>query len=131
MAARIGQGIGILALLALVHAHTSATPGQTHGPSFSCTNVGPESVEALICSDAELSRLDRAMAKSFQDTVAAIDVLAAVTDMRIEHSSWLAERRMCLGGPKAVQRECVANMYKDRLGRLSLWRDGTLVEEYR
>lgn len=131
MTARIGQGIGIVALLALAHAHTSAAPGRTSGPSFSCAKVGPESVEALICSDAELSRLDRAMAKSFQDTVAAIEVLAAVTDMRIEHRSWLAERRMCLGGPRVVQRECVANMYKDRLGRLSLWRDGTLVEEYR
>ncbi|SMD03411.1 lysozyme inhibitor LprI family protein [Novosphingobium sp. B1] len=135
-AARIGLGIGMSAALALAHAQTSATPGRTNGPSFngpsfSCAKVGPESVEALICSDAELSRLDQALAKSFQDTVAAIDVLAAVTDMRIEHRSWLAERRMCLGGPRAVQRECVANMYKDRLGRLSLWRDGTLVEEYR
>ena len=130
-ALRVALGMSLLAALGLAHAPSGAAPARTRGPSFSCASAGPESVEALICSDAELSRLDRALAKSFQDTVAAIDVLAAVTDMRVEHRSWLAQRKMCLGGRQGVQRACVSNMYKDRLGRLSLWRDGTLVEDYR
>lgn len=121
----------LLGVAALAFPAAHAAPPRTEGPSFSCAKVQPATVEALICGDAKLSRLDRALARSFQDTVAAIDVLAAVTDMRIEHRGWLASRQDCLKRAKTAQGACLADSYKDRLGRLSLWRDGTLVEEYR
>lgn len=125
---RLALFIGVAAL---AFPPAQAAPACSEGPSFSCAKIQPGSVEALICSDAELSRLDRALARSFQDTIAAIDVLAAVTDMRIEHRGWLASRQDCLMRAKTAQRACLADSYKEWLGRLSLWRDGTLVEEYR
>lgn len=75
-------------------AASAKVPPKKVAPSFSCAKVQPASVEAAICGNAELSRLDRALARSFQDTVAAIDALAAITDMPREHGGWLAPNRL-------------------------------------
>lgn len=128
---RLSAAFAVASLATLSARSAEAAAGRADGPSFNCSRARSGTVEAVICSDAELSRLDLALARSFHDTVAAIDIIPAVMDMRIEHRRWLASRRDCLDRPKPAQRSCLADAYKLRLGRLSLWLDGTLLEEYR
>ncbi|MDQ8021421.1 MAG: lysozyme inhibitor LprI family protein [Moraxellaceae bacterium] len=85
------------------------------GPSFSCVKVTPDSIEALVCGDAELSALDRKLAEAY-----AAATKKAVNEqpprLRAEQSGWVKGRNDCW---KATdKRVCVRDAYQQRIVEL-------------
>jgi uncharacterized protein len=102
-----------VALLSAACAAAASTPSaaQTTPPSFDCSGV-PSPVEALICRDLELTRLDRL-------TWAAYDALlrragpAAIPEQELLRGVWLVERNSCAFADDT--RTCVRGSYLRRI----------------
>ncbi len=85
------------------------------GPSFACGAAAAGSVEALICRDRELSRLDRQLAA----TVAAARARAAAErppQLPASQRAWLRRRDACRQA--ADQRSCLRSSYRLRTAEL-------------
>jgi len=101
--------------LALTVAGATALPAAAQGPSFPCGKASSGSIEALICSDARLSALDRKLA----DVYAAAARKAANERppvLRAEQRGWLKGRDECW---KSLDRgACVEESYVRRIAEL-------------
>lgn len=83
------------------------------GPSFDCTKA-VTLVEKTICSDAELSALDREFAKVYRR---ALDAAKDRQSVLSEQRSWLQEReRVC--GADSNPAECIESFTKSRIAQL-------------
>ncbi len=100
--------------LAFTAASLPALAG-TSGPSFDCARAEAGSVEALVCSDGELSRLDRQMA----DVYAAARAKAADENppvLQPEQRGWIRGRDDCWKSDNP--RDCTARSYRLRIAEL-------------
>jgi uncharacterized protein len=91
------------------------TAGMAEGPSFSCDKVRPGSIEAMICEDGDLSKLDRTLA----------DVYEAASQkaknehppvLRAEQRGWVKGRDECWKSDD--KHECVEEEYRRRIAEL-------------
>ena len=88
-----------------------ATPAMAQSPSFACTgNLLP--AEAVICSDATLSGLDRTLAADYAARMRNATA-AEQNALRSGEERWLAERNSC-----GTNKSCIANAYKVRISEL-------------
>ncbi|MEC5398999.1 lysozyme inhibitor LprI family protein [Uliginosibacterium sp. H1] len=85
------------------------------GPSFSCTRVAPDSIEALVCSDAELSALDRRLADAYAGATKKA-VNEQPPRLRAEQSGWVKGRNDCW--KQGDRRACVRDAYQQRIVEL-------------
>jgi uncharacterized protein len=102
---------GLLVLGALV-----AVPAAwAQGPSFSCAAVGADSIEALVCADEGLSRLDRQLAEVYG---AALDRAADERPpvLKAEQRGWIKGRDDCWKSDD--RRRCVEDSYRLRTAEL-------------
>jgi uncharacterized protein len=80
-------------------------------PSFACTgNLLP--AEAVICSDATLSGLDRTLAADYAARMRNATA-AEQNALRSAEERWLVERNSC-----GTNKSCIANAYKVRISEL-------------
>jgi uncharacterized protein len=100
---------------ALTVAVATALPASAQAPSFPCGKAAPGSIEALICSDAALSALDRRLA----DVFAAAAKKAANERppvLRAEQRGWVKGRDECW--KSTDRRACVEESYLRRIAEL-------------
>jgi len=103
-----------LATLALGGGCNAAAPS---GPSFSCTNVAPGSIEQLICGDAGLSALDRKLADVY--TAASKKAEGAhAPDLAAGQRGWIKGRDEC--SKSADKPRCVQQEYERRIVELQV-----------
>jgi uncharacterized protein len=105
---------GLLLLVA-----TGATAQQ--GPSFDCAKA-ESSAEKLVCEGPELARLDRLVARRFDEAVAAIRAAdagaeAGERELRAFQRGWIKGRDECWKAGDAL-RDCVEASYLRRQGEL-------------
>lgn len=96
-------------------AFAATLPAAAPGPSFPCGKASSGSIEALICSDAALSALDRRLA----DVFAAAAKKAANERppvLRAEQRGWVKGRDECW--KSADLRACVEESYLRRIAEL-------------
>jgi uncharacterized protein len=99
---------------------TSASPGpgsaaRNSGPSFSCDEVEAGSVEAMICSDEELSTMDRKLAGVYAAASAkATNEHPPV--LKAEQRDWIKGRDACFKGDD--KRDCIRDAYLHRIAEL-------------
>jgi uncharacterized protein YecT (DUF1311 family)/membrane-bound inhibitor of C-type lysozyme len=95
------------------------------GPSFDCANAGSEA-ETLICSDADLARLDRRLADRFGAALSVVQGLDAgaadaEAELRATQRGWISGRDDCWKSEDL--RACVSDAYLRREGELvATWR---------
>ena len=84
--------------------------------SFNCKKAStPE--EKLICSDAELSKLDEEMAAAYKTALALHPLPSFV---RAQQKEWLEYNKLKFCGPKKEDKKaCLQKKYTDRLAHLS------------
>lgn len=84
-------------------------------PSFACGSVKPESIEAMVCADAELSVLDRKLAEVF---VAASKKATNEHPpmLKAEQRGWIKGRNDCWKSKE--QRNCIQEEYTRRIAEL-------------
>ncbi|MDF1624337.1 MAG: MliC family protein [Pseudohongiella nitratireducens] len=90
--------------------HASAT-----GPSFACSEVTPGTIEALICTDTELSVQDRQLASVFAAAIAQTPVDETAM-LRAEQRGWIKGRDACW--QDTDRRSCVESEYSRRIAEL-------------
>lgn len=98
-----------------VHGARPSDPATARGPSFDCGKVDAGSIEAMICSDGELSALDRQLA-----SVYAAAARKAANEhppvLKAEQRGWIKGRDDCWKSDD--QRSCVRNEYRLRIAEL-------------
>jgi uncharacterized protein len=85
------------------------------GPTFDCGAVPDGSIESLICADAELGRLDRALDRVYRaalDTVGAADTAS----LKAEQRGWIKGRNECWKSDD--HKRCVSTGYRHRIAEL-------------
>jgi uncharacterized protein len=89
-------------------------PGNS-GPSFSCEAVRPDSIEALVCDDEDLSALDRDLSAVYAQAsgMAADD---RPPHLKAEQRGWIKGRDDCWKSDN--QRACVEEAYVRRIAEL-------------
>ena len=94
---------------------TVAADAVPPGPSYSCANVVALSVEAMVCSDAGLSALDRKLSAVYGE---ALTIAAAQQPptLRAEQRGWLKGRDEC--SKNTAPRACVEDAYRRRIAEL-------------
>lgn len=92
------------------HGTTNAT-----GPSYSCAKVRPGSVEAMVCTDAELSALDRTLAEVYA-AASKKSTNERPPRLKAEQNGWIKGRNECW--KNADQRSCVRTEYQRRIAEL-------------
>src|SRR5574337_303798 len=109
------RAAGLAVLLSLAATGAMADEAQAPGPSFDCGKVAAGSIEALVCSDAELSALDRKLAEVY-----AAAARKAVNDhpplFAAEQRGWVKGRNDCWRSQDV--RPCVATEYRRRIAEL-------------
>jgi uncharacterized protein len=101
-----------LALLALACVSGIAL---AQGPSYACGNVEAGGIEAMICKDAKLSALDRALAEVYTAASRkAVDEHPPL--LKAEQRGWIKGRDDCWKSDD--QRSCVEIAYKRRIAEL-------------
>lgn len=91
------------------------TASATSGPTFDCSKVQPQSIEAMICGDAELAALDRKLSEVY----AAASAKAKNEHppvLRTEQRGWINGRNACR--KSSDQRDCVRTEYVRRVAEL-------------
>ncbi len=83
----------------------------TRGPSFDCSNAWREA-ERMVCEDADLAALDRAMAASYFRALKAADPARAAT-LQQGGAAFIRDRNRC------PDPQCVADTYQDRLDEIA------------
>jgi uncharacterized protein len=98
-------------------------PPKKVSPSFDCSKVHKASIDAIICADRELSKLDRTMG---QDYKRAGIVTPSNEQSRLlrEQRDFIANRNLCMKR-KADRQPCIAFAYESRIMRLEEWNDGS------
>ena len=94
----------------LVLAVVASSPTALSAPSFDCAAT-TNRAEKLICSDAELSQLDRLLDVEYKKVIA---ISESPDRMRKEQHRWLARRNAC------SSRKCIERAYETRIGELQL-----------
>lgn len=89
--------------------------------SFDCTK-SLTAVEALICSEPELSRLDDRLNKVYGEAKAKFKPVAA---LRIRQAEWVRRRNACEYDrgervPATYQKTCIAEAYRQRIKEVSM-----------
>jgi uncharacterized protein YecT (DUF1311 family) len=104
------RAAGLLVAVLGVSLGLAASPA-TADPSFSCSDKLSET-EAVICSDAKLSRLDTELAKTYER---ALDDASdrRQQSLRNEQRDWVQRRNGC-----RFDKDCIRRAYSDRLGEL-------------
>jgi uncharacterized protein len=90
-------------ILVCLYTITVAAPQTVRAASFDCTKAA-SAVEKLICSDAEISKLDDDLAATY----------AARGRPTGDQRRWLGQRNAC------KDRECIKNAYSTRLTQLQI-----------
>lgn len=78
--------------------------GQAQAASFDCGKASTK-VEKLICTDAELSRLDEALAEVYADALKSTDP----ANFKAEQKAWLKKRNQCRNN------DCLISTYQRRI----------------
>ena len=85
------------------------------GPSFDCSSVETGSIEAMICNDAELAALDRALAAAY-----ALAAAKATNEhppvLKAEQRGWIKGRDDCWKAED--ERACIVDAYRLRTAEL-------------
>ncbi len=92
-----------------------AAPASGEGPSFSCDEVRPGSIEEIICKDQELSDLDRSLSQVY----AAASKKAADEQpplLKAEQRGWIKGRDECWKSDDKAG--CVRDAYRRRIVEL-------------
>ena len=85
------------------------------GPSYDCGKAGAGSIEALICADGGLSKLDRTLADVYKAASRkAADEHPPV--LKAEQRGWIKGRNDCWKNDD--QRKCVEEAYRERIAEL-------------
>ncbi len=85
------------------------------GPSFDCSGVEADSIEEMICNDAELAAFDRVLADAYAQAKAkATNEHPPV--LKAEQRGWIKGRDECWKAEDA--RACVADAYRLRTAEL-------------
>lgn len=85
------------------------------GPSFDCAKVEAGSIEAMVCADEELTRLDHQLAQVFREaSKKAVNEHPPV--LKAEQRGWIKGRNDCW--KSADKRQCVADSYRLRTAEL-------------
>ena len=112
----------LLTAVLFVAAPTSAAiPPKVVKPSFDCAKARPQSIDAVICSDRELSILDRKMGLDYQRALLETPRSEMPAFLR-EQRSFIANRNLCMKR-KADRQACIAFAYESRIMRLEEWID--------
>jgi uncharacterized protein YecT (DUF1311 family) len=85
-----------------------------NAPSFSCSG-SLSSVEAKICKDPELAKLDVDVARSYQTAMTALQD-EQKRHLMLEQRAWIKERAACANN--APMRQCVKDAFRWRLSTL-------------
>ncbi len=109
---RAGTVAGALLLLGQV---SLAAAGLQAGPSFDCAGVEAGSIEAMICSDTDLSALDRELAMVYTSASAKAHNEHPPV-LKTEQRGWIKGRDDCWKA--ADQRACVEEQYRLRIAEL-------------
>lgn len=93
----------------------NSSSAETQGTSYACDGVSPNSTEAMICGDQELSALDRKLSEVY-----AAASSKAVNEhppmLKTEQRGWIKGRNDCWKSDN--ERECVRNEYINRIAEL-------------
>lgn len=85
------------------------------GPSFDCAKAEAGSIEAMVCADVELTRLDRQLAQTYREaSKKAVNEHPPV--LKAEQRGWVKSRNDCW--KSADKRQCVADSYRLRIAEL-------------
>jgi len=85
------------------------------GPSFDCAKVKAGSIEAMVCADEELTRLDRQLAETYREArKKAVNEHPPM--LKVEQRGWVKGRNDCW--KSAGTRQCVAESYRLRTAEL-------------
>jgi len=85
------------------------------GPSFDCAGVEPDSIEELICTDDELSVMDRTLADVYGEaSEKAVNEHPPV--LKAEQRGWIKGRDDCWKSDDV--RSCVEDAYRLRIAEL-------------
>ena len=103
-----------LLLIVAAAAWSSAALGDT-GPSFSCAKVEPGSIEAMVCTDTELSALDRQLADVYT-AASKVAQNAHPPVLKAEQRGWIKGRDDCWKDEDV--RGCVREAYRLRIAEL-------------
>ena len=99
----------LLFIAAAVAALSVLSPVPAMAASFDCDQAGSE-VEHMICGDAELSRLDEALAEAYRE---ALSAAAEPGALRSQQANWLRDHR-----DPCRHRHCLVTAYRQRVGWL-------------
>jgi uncharacterized protein len=91
------------------------------GPSFACRNLEHDA-ERTICNSAYLSRLDRRMARKYNELAVGMKAYSdyeSLRELRATQRQWLKERNAC-----GSDKDCIAARYQERLNVLGDWEYG-------
>jgi uncharacterized protein len=103
--------IGTVALAAFLMGQLTS-PAVAANPSYSCSgNLLP--AEAVICSDDNLSGLDRTLAADYKRNMESLPA-GQQAELEAVEKAWLAERNSC--GPNI---SCISNAYSVRISQLA------------
>ena len=83
-------------------------------PSFNCAKVKNSSIEQLICSDEELSELDKRLSTTFKEAEAKAS--SSLPILKATQRGWIKGRNDCW--KEDDQRNCVLSNYKMRISEL-------------
>jgi len=81
--------------------------------SFDCAKA-TSTVERDVCADALLARLDRTLARAYDQRVDA-NGPTTKQKLRAAQRAWLAKREVSCAGEAIVRRNCLADAYRARL----------------
>ncbi|WGR70188.1 MULTISPECIES: hypothetical protein [unclassified Bradyrhizobium] len=108
------SGLRALAI-GLAYLATSGSSFALDGPSFDCSKA-KGSAELSICSDTDLSRLDRRLARLFQ---MALSKQPQPRSLSADEARWVADRNRCGEQPSAQVKPCLVRSYDERLNYLA------------
>jgi uncharacterized protein len=93
----------------------ATTVPAAQGPTFDCRKAEPNSIEAMICGDAELAALDRKLAGVYAAATAKAKNERPPV-LRAEQRGWVKGRNDCW--KSSEQRGCVRGEYVRRIAEL-------------
>lgn len=106
--------LGALGLVAIALLPLGSIAHAT-SPSFDCSKVKADSIEAMICHDDTLAALDRKMAEVYAEATNKA-VNEHPPTLKAEQRGWIKGRNDCWKADD--QRSCVENEYKQRIAAL-------------
>jgi uncharacterized protein len=102
--------VGGLSLGVLVTAATASAAE----PSFDCTKVGPQSTEAIVCSDPELAELDVQLLQTYSAALGKVG--NGRKKLTAEQRGWIKGQHDCWKADD--KRACLKNGYQYRRAEL-------------